>query len=337
MVSNERQSAQTASTLAWLEDTMREQKAQIGRLTQQAEESQSEIWELNQRLLKTEELAGSIIGQLDAIPHLESEVQATNGRFNRTEDRQAAVEVRVAGVARNHQIDTDYIRTETNELVKRVEAWERLTQGWTSRMDTNEEIGRRAYEATSIVRQRVEDFERFVELVDQRGSRTAEALKRVDNEFTRLNLHIEALQKHDAIVTERIQVYAEIVKRLDQELSTLSQQLDFRREVNEKLELQRAGLRRGEERLSVLEATDAQVRDEIDGLQRAIALVETKDRGLRDRLAGLQEQLGQHYADISTQFQKIQAISESQKRRLIEDLERDIRELKVNAYRPAEH
>lgn len=336
MVGNERQAAQVASTLAWLEDNLRENKAQIARLAQIADETQSQAWDLTHRVQKAEEAAGALVSQFGVVPRLEHDLTVSSDRITRVDDRQAAVESRLVDVARQQQTDADYLRIELNQLVKRVDAWERLTQGWTGRLDTIEEIGRRAQDAASIVRQRVEEFERFIELVDQRGGRTAEALKRVDNEFTRLNAEIETLQKQDALVSDRIQVYAEFVKRLDDQIAVVARQTDIRREIDEKLDLHRAGIRRSEERLGVLEQTDEQTRARVEDLQRAIALIESKDKGVRDRLVDLQEQIGQYHAHISEQFVKTQALLEKQKRRLIDDLERDIRELKVNVYRPNE-
>ncbi len=336
MVTNDRQSAQLASTLAWLEDNLRENKVQVARLSQLVEQSQTQVWDLTHRLLKAEENSAALSTQLNDVPRLEAELDAFNGRITRSEDRQGTVETRVVDIVHQQQIDTDHLRTETNELVKRVDGWERLTQGWTSRLDTLEEVSRRTQESTSVVRQRLEDFERFVELVDQRAGRTSDALKRVDNEFSRLAADIEALQKQDALHNERQQVYVEIVKRLDEQLADVTEKVNIKREIDEKLELHRAGIRRSEERLGVLEETDEQMRERVEDVQRAVALIESKDKNLRDRVAGLQKQLGEYQVHLAEQFQKAQGLLERQKKRLIEDLERDIREIKVNAYRPVE-
>ncbi len=336
MVANDRQSAQLASTLAWLEDNLRENKAQVARLTQLVEQSQSQVWDLTHRVMKAEENSAALGTRLNDVPRLEVELDAFNERTTRSEERQASVETRVVDIVRQQQLDTDHLRTETNELVKRVDGWERLTQGWTGRLDTLEEVSRRTQEATSIVRQRLEDFERFVELVDQRAARTADALKRVDNEFSRLATDIEALHKQDALHNERQQVYVEIVKRLDEQLTDVAEKVNIKREIDEKLDLHRAGIRRSEERLGVLEETDEQLRQHVEDVQRAVTLIESKDKNLRDRLAGLQEQLGEYQIHVAEQFQKAQVLLERQKKRLIEDIERDIREIKVNAYRPVE-
>lgn len=334
MVGSDRQAAQLASTIAWLEDNLRDTKAQTARLAQQLEEAHTQIWDLTQRLHRTEEVAATLATQLGVVPRFHDEIAGLNDKVVRVEDRQVAFETRLIDVGRLQQIDADHIRSELNELVKRVEAWERLTQTWSNRFDTLEEVGRRAQEGTSVVRQRITDFERFVELVDQRGVRTADALKRADSEFNRLVTQIEALEKQDGVLHDRLLVYQEVLKRFDEELAAVAQQSDVRHEFDEKIELLRSTIRRTEERLALVEALDNEHKNRIEEQQRGLSLIESKDRSLRERLASLQEELAVYHGHIAEQFQKLQVMFERQRRREIEDLEREIREYKVNAYRP---
>lgn len=336
MINNDRQNAQLASTLVWLEDNVRENKAQMARVQQQVEQVQTQVWDLTHRLHRSEEIAVALGTQLGVIPRLENEITGLNDKAVRIDDRQVTFEMRLSEVTRQQHVDADHVRASLNELVKRVDGWERLTQNWSSRFDGLEEVTRRAHESAGAVRQRVEEFERFVELVDQRGGRTADALKRVDTEFARLHGEIEALQKQDVLAVERLQVYAEIVKRFDDELAVVAQQTDVRREFNERFELHRTGLRRGEERLASLEAVDEEMQSRLEDHQRELALLEAKDKSFRERVVALQEELAQYRAHVADQFGKVQVLAERQRRRQIEYLEREIRELKVNAYRPSE-
>jgi chromosome segregation ATPase len=334
VVGSDRQAAQLASTIAWLEDNLRDNKAQIARLAQQLEEAHTQIWDLTQRLHRAEEVAGTLATQVGVVPRFHDEIASLADKVVRVEDRQVAFETRLIDVGRLQQIDADHIRAELNELVKRVDAWERLTQTWSSRFDTLEEVGRRAQDGTSVVRQRIADFERFVELVDQRGVRTAEALKRVDQEFARLATEIDALRKQDGTQSDRLQVYQEVLKRFDDELAATAQQADVRHEFDEKLELLRTMIRRSEERVAVLEALDLERKERIEDQQRAVSLIETRDRTVRERLNVLQDELATYHGHIAEQFQKLQTMFERQRRRQIEDIEREVREFKVNAYRP---
>jgi len=335
MVSSERQSAQIASTLAWLEDMARESKSQIGRCLQQIEQATTQIWELTHRLQRSEEVAQALAAELGVIPRLDENLTALADKIVRTEDRQTALETRLVEVSRQEQVDADRARGELNELFKRIEGWERLTQGWSGRLDVLEESSRRTKESASIVQQRVEDFERYVEAVDQRAARTADALKHVSNEFTVLHTEIEALQKIDTAQGERLQVYAEMIKRVEDEIAAVAQQQDVRREFAEKFELHRTNIRRVEERIHALEGVDEGLRGRIEENTRQIALIDARDRAFRDRVGELREELAAYRLHLAEYFAQTQALAEKQRKQRIEALEREIRELKLNAYRPA--
>jgi chromosome segregation ATPase len=335
MVSSERQSAQIASTLAWLEDTARESKSQIGRCLQQIEQATTQIWELTHRLQRAEEVAQALAAELGVIPRLDENLTALADKIVRTEDRQTALETRLVEVTRQEQIDADRARGELNELFKRIEGWERLTQGWSGRLDVLEESSRRTKESASIVQQRVEDFERYVEAVDQRAARTADALKHMSNEFTVLHAEIEALQKVDTVQGERLQVYAEMIKRVEDEIAAVAQQQDVRREFAEKFELHRTNIRRVEERINALESVDDGLRGRIEEHTRQIALIDARDRAFRDRVGELREELAAYRLHLAEYFAQTQTLAEKQRKQRIEALEREIRELKLNAYRPA--
>src|SRR5579859_3369666 len=336
MVSSERQSAQIASTLAWLEDTARESKSQIGRCLQQIEQATTQICELTHRLQRSEEVAQALAAELGIIPRLDENLTTLADKIVRAEDRQTALETRLVEVTRQEQVDADRARGELNEQFKRIEAWERLTQGWSGRLDVLEEASRRAKESASIVQQRVDDFERYVEAVDQRAARTADTLKHVSGEFTMLHTEIEALQKIDTAQGERLQVYAEMIKRVEEEIAAVAQQQDVRREFAEKFELHRTNLRRIEERINAVEAADDSMRGQIDEHTRAVALIDARDRAFRDRVGELNEELAAYRLHLAQYFAQVQALAEKQRKQRIEALEREIRELKVNAYRRAD-
>jgi chromosome segregation ATPase len=336
MVSSERQSAQIASTLAWLEDTARESRSQIARCLQQIEQVNTQVWELTHRLQRSEEVAQALAAELGVIPRLDETMTALADKIVRTEDRQTALETRLVDAVRQEQVDADRTRGELNELFKRVEGWERLTQGWSGRLEVLEEASRRAREGASIVQQRVDDFERFIEAVDQRAGRTADAVKHVGNEFAVLHTEIEALQKIDAAQGERLQVYNEMIKRVEEEIAAVAEQQDVRREFAEKFELHRTNIRRVEERINAIEARGDAVRERLDEHGRSLALIDARDRAFRDRVGELHEALAAYRAHLGEYFQQVQALGEKQRRQQIEALEREIRELKLHAYRAAD-
>jgi len=334
--SNERQGQQLAATLAWLEDTVRENKSQIARLGQALEQAQGQVWELTQRLQKAEEAAASLAHELGVAPRLDTELRQMADKVTRLEERSSAIEARVQETVRLMQIEAEHVRAELSELIKRVDAWERPAQTWATRLETFEEMARRGQEATTAVRQRLDEIERYIETTDQRVQRLADVLKRIDSELTLLTSELEALQKQEAAHNDRFQVHTEALRRLEEQLVVVAEQADARREFAEKFELHRTGIRRSEERLNLLEAIADEVRARFDEIGRALALMETREGTTRERLKQLAEEIASFRAHLAEYFGKLTALEERQRRRRIEEIEREIRELKVHAYRPPE-
>jgi len=245
-----------------------------------------------------------------------------------------ALETRLGETSRLHQIEADHIRSELSELVKRVDTFERPLQTWSTRLDTFEEMSRRGQEATTAARQRVDEVDRYVETVDGRIQRLADVIKRVDGEFALLVAEVESMQKQDSSTADRFHAYAESLRRLEDEIAVVAQQSDVRREFTEKFELQRSGIRRSEERLNLVEATADDVRGRLEDFTRSIALIEAREGNFRERLNEIFEAVAAYRAHLAEYFNKVTALDERQRRRRIEDLEREIRELKVHAYRP---
>ena len=57
---------------------------------------------------------------------------------------------------------------------------------------------------------------------------------------------------------------------------------------------------------------------------------------MNDRLAGLQNDLAAHRSAMAEQFQRLHQTQERARRRRIEDLEREIREMRTHAFRPVD-
>lgn len=336
MVSSDRQPVQIANTLAWLEDNLREAKSQAARLGRQVEQTSAQLNETASRLEGAEAASTGLAAQLGVLPHLESSLSALYDRTAQAEERITAIQARLAEMSRQQLLDNEHVRSALNELAKRVEAWDRLIQGWAPRFDFLDDATRRTQETSSALRQRVDEIARTVDTTEQRNTRTQDALKRVDGEFGGLIVSIEALQKEDAASAERHHAHAEMVKHLEEQIAAVSRQAGGKEDIYERLELQRVGLHRADERLGSLESDRTGFAGRLEDQQRAFALLTNRDKSFREQIALLRDDLALQRTRTDGQFQKEQRLLEKQKRRRIEDLEREIRELKVDGYRSPE-
>ena len=191
-------------------------------------------------------------------------------------------------------------------------------------------------EAYDHVRQRLDEIERTASAQENRVMRMTETGGRSEHEFTRLTGEIEGLHRQDATLAERVQIYTEMLKRLESQIARVASDLAVKQDLQERIDLGRVALHRLEERILVLEAAGAELHEAHEDVGRRIAMLDGRDKGLADRLSGLQSELAAYRALVTEQFQRLHQTQERLKRRQIEDLEREIREMRVHAFRPVE-
>ncbi len=332
----ERQTAALASTVAWLEDELRETRAALAKLAQAFEQTQTQLWELTNRLHRVEDAMGAISPQLAAIPRLDGQLVQLRDQLGAVQEQGVHAMARLAELDRELDAAIERERQARNELTHRLEAVERQARASASRIETVEESVRRALEAVSLARQRTDEIARDVDGLEGRLGRLLEAGNRIEHEQARLAGELDGLHRQDELVLERVQVYAEMVKRLEGQISLVAADVAVKQDVLEKIELARVETHRLEERLAALEAATETLRDQSGEVERAIGLLEGRQKGFQERLTALQADLAAQRTSVNEQFQRLHQLQERLKRRQIEDLERDLREIRIFAFRTAE-
>jgi chromosome segregation ATPase len=333
---DERQGAALSTTVAWLEDELRDAKATIVRQQQSLDQLTGQIWELTSALHRAEDLLATIPPRIEVLSEYDAQFRQLKDDLSRFHEHSLNLDSRVAELSRLQQHDAERERAVLNEMSRRLDEAERTITGNLPRFDTLDEASRRAIEAGTYLRQRLDELERLIEGIDGRVARILDSGGRTEQEFARLTGEVEALHRQDGTLAERIQIYTEILKRLEAQISSVSSEVAVKQDVVERIELARLELHRLEERISVQEAIAGELREAGDDLGRQVGMLEGRDRGLYDRLTGLQNDLANYRAVVAEQFHRLHQAQERAKRRQIEEMEREIRELRTHAFRPVE-
>jgi chromosome segregation ATPase len=332
----ERQTAALANTVAWLEDELRETRAGIAKLAQALEQSQSQQWEQSAHLRRVEDAVAALTPQLSAIPDIDGQVRQLKDVIAGVHEQGLATGSRLSDLTRLVEGAAERERQVLNELTHRLDAVERQTQSADTRFTTIDDAGRRAMESLTVLRQRSDEVARAVDVLEGRLARVVESGNRTEHEFTRIGGEIDGLHKRDEAISERVQIYTEMIKRLEGQISRVAADVAVKQDVLEKIDLGRVETHRLEERISLLEAAADTIRDQDEELLRQITLLEGRQKGYQDRLNGLLGDFAAYRERVNDQFQRLHQVQERLKRRQIDELERELRELRVNAFRPTE-
>jgi chromosome segregation ATPase len=128
--------------------------------------------------------------------------------------------------------------------------------------------------------------------------------------------------------TERTRVASDVAHRLE---STLGQQLQELQRIEllaERVELHRAERQRLEDRALRLEEELADLRARAEKLEQQDGRLHAHQQGLASRLDALQEHVDLQRAALHEQLRRLTGSQERTKRRQIQELEREVREMR---------
>ncbi len=297
-------------------------------LAQSQTREERELNTLDQRLRdlegKTITLAaeiGSALRQLEELPTVRERISRINSGLDENRDLAEAS-------LRQLRQEVDVQRESGNEHVRRLQAVEKTLTDQRERMGVFDEALRRINAEGGEVTHRLAQFENSQVALGARVSANADGLRRASSEENALETRVESLERQIFGLTERIEMSYQNLRRVEE----TAEQWDGLREAVEALR------GRVEETLKAADASKAvitSVQRGFESLDERIGGIERMGEQLRVRDARRERSvtsLGDKIESVSTQAAQEQdrfvVLQEQIRRRQIEELEQEIRELK---------
>jgi chromosome segregation ATPase len=322
--------------LTWLEDSLRETRGQMVRLEQNVQTTESTLKDLASKVYAVEDGSAAVARRLGDFNAFAVQVQQIQQYVSSIHETIRESERRVGEALRVQQQESERQRLELNDAVRQIELLQRVVEGWGSRFENVEATIGRVQETLTLNRQRTEEIDRRHEATEINASRVSEAFRRYEHLAGRLEVDLEKLQKAQVQTGDRMQAYAETMKRFEEQIDGVAAEVSAQRDIFERIDLLRAELHRLEDRIGGTETQRDLDRQEIEDHQRLISLLDGKDRGFADRLSMLQGELAAYRELVGEQFNRLHLTLDRQKRHQIEELQRELRDLQVHAFRPPE-
>ncbi len=138
------------------------------------------------------------------------------------------------------------------------------------------------------------------------------------------------------VVFERLQVVGEMVKRNEDLIATVVNERSLRQEVLDEVSVWRQEHSRIDGRLNSLEEITEKLLGQVDKVHGEITLLEGRHSGLGERVAGIRRDIAEVVDGVRAEFAKYNQMMEKQRRKQIQVLEQELREMKFHAFRPPE-
>ncbi len=326
-----RQVEAIANSTRFLEEQLRELKASVVRQQQNQERVNGQIETMLNRLealgLGHQELAA----HYQVVHTTQAEIHRLADQVAASIEKQTTLGSRVEELARQRLASLEREREERDAAARRLDAAERTTQTWENRMVVLDEIGHRMQESGAETGQRLERLERSLDSLSGRTGRNLEASKRLEAELGQIESLVDTLQRQDETVLERVQLLNEVIHRTEDEVAAVASHEERYQDVLDKVELQRVERLRVEEMINRMERQLDEQRSLIDHMEHVAATLEGRAKGFAERLDRLVEDTTQFRSEILGYLQRFGQVQERHKRRQIQDLETEIRDLKRHA------
>ena len=320
--------SETANGIGWAQDQLYQLKAAVGALEQQFGHLQSMVTQLGDSMRGVEaSLRDALVGAQQA-PRLQEELNQTVGLVVHLQDQQADANERLDMLTRREHADETRDEEQWTEVARKVDQLERQVATWHDRQAGVDEVGRRFQEGLSLMRQELQDVGRRLEGTETRSARGLEGANRAEHNLTQADASILALQRDNEALTERLRATSDVAHRLENTVNQHLQDLQRVELLAERIELHRAERQRLEDRALHLEEELRDLRQRSEAEEQHRGRLITQQSALGSRLDAQQEQMNEQRATIIEQIRKLTSSQERTKRRQVQELERELREMR---------
>ena len=311
-----------------LEESVSGLRNRAAELAQSQVRDEREINSLDQRIRDLEGTAISLAAEIAAAMRQLDEVPSLRERMNRANSElDENKELSEASIRQLRQ-EVDGQREGGNEANRRLQSSEKALNGLRERLAVFDEAIRRVNSEGGEVAHRMSQLENGQVALGARIAANADGLRRASSEGTALESRVEALERQLFGLTERVDLSYQGLRRVQE---TAEQWDDLRTSVE-------AMRSRVEESLQTLDASKtlvASVQRGFEALEERIGNVERIGEQLRARdarreraVASLGDKIESVTSLSAEEQDRFVAMQEQIRRRQIEELEQEIRELK---------
>jgi chromosome segregation ATPase len=317
-----------AAGLGWLQDQLYQLKAHVSQLEQQVGHLQALVTNMTDGLRTAEGSLREAAQRVGQVPRLQEELNQSVALLVHLQDLQAETKERLDTLVRTGEGEAGRDQHDWTDLARRLEQLERQLALWQDRQAGVDEVGRRFQEGLSLLRQELQQLDRRLEGAESKAGRGLEGATRAEHTLSQVDAAILALQREDEAVGERARSAADAAHRVETTLAQHLQALQRIELLAERVELHRAERQRLEERALKLDEAMTELTGRLEQQREAQGRQSAQQQGLASRLDSLEEAVSEQRALLVDQIRRLTASQDRTKRRQIQELERELREMR---------
>lgn len=333
-MAGETQAQAISEILGWLEQQLRQVREEHSRSNALLDQVQRQVHELADDVNVAERAVREIDPKLVPFKGVPEKIRELEEDAEHTRQSISGTRAETENALRLLRAEAEYDRQERAEMSRRTEA-------------ATSQLGLLAADVAQVQSQSSQLSQTMQTLLE----RQREVLARVDQFGLRLDRAIEVnrdleerlreVLAHEVedrfdVVFERLQVVGEMVKRNEEMIAQAIAEKTIRDDVLQEIGVWREQHGRIDARLNVLEELGDRLLGTADKLHAEITLLEGRHQGLGERVAGIRRDIAEVVDHVREEFAKYNQMMEKQRRKQIQVLEQELREMKFHSFRPPE-
>jgi chromosome segregation ATPase len=317
--------------VGWLHEQVGALKAHIGRIQQQGDQLQAAMLDLNEKLRDGEGRIREVTSRTMGLQVMQDQVRQLTGLLDRIQDTEVLIDTKFEILERQLGEERTRDQAEKNDLYRRVQDLERRSESMAERQSGVDDASRRFLDDVARAHIEALSITQRLDAVETKAGRTLEALTRLEQSHSEAEASIRTLRREDDVLAERARLAHEVAVRIENEMHAQAEEYRTLPVLSERVELLRAERQRLEDRVSRMEESlnDGLVRLERE--EEASTHVDLRLKAHDTRIGDMHTSVLEHRRSLTDQLLKLNQMLERMKRRQVEELERDVKELRVQS------
>lgn len=318
-------------SISWLYDQVNQLKAQTGRFMQQGEQTQAAVLDVNEKLRDAEGRIREIVAKTMGLPVMQEQVRQLSGLLDRIQDTEVLIDTKFELLERTTSDEHLRDQAEKNDLFRRVQDLERRAENIAERQSSVDDTHRRFQEEVSRSYLQYQGLNGRIETVEGRTGRNIDSITRLEQEHAELESAVRALRREDDVLAERARLAHEVAQRIEADLQAQAEEYRVLPLIQERVELLRAERQRLEDRTSRLEETLTDSVTRLERQEETTMHLDARIKAGEGRVDQAHSAAFEFRRAMADQLLKLNQMIERMKRRQVEELERDIKDLRVQS------
>jgi len=317
-----------ANTLGWVQDQVMALKTQLSRFTQQGDQLQAAMLDINEKLRDNEARLREITAKTLGLPSMAEQLRQLSGLLERIQDAEVLIDTKFEILERTTAEEKTRDQAEKNDVYRRLQDVERRSESLLERQSALDDSTRRFQEEFSRGNLQYQSLNQRLEAVETKAGRSVDAVIRLEQQHAESEQSLRALRREDDVLAERTRLAHEVASRLDADLHTMQEELRVLPLLTERVELLRAERQRLEDRTSHLEEAFAHAETRLEREEEFTINVDSRMKAYDGRIDHVHTLTLDFRRTMTEQLLKLNQMIERMKRRELEELERQAKELR---------